>query len=139
MAAPARPRITDLPKGHEFDIGAIEITADGVDSYLSAVEDANPIYRETNLAPPVAVAAIALKKLLDVIDLPFGTLHIGQEIETHGGVPIGVKLSMRGWIAQRSLRAGAVISVIEFALTPEGAAEAVLTGRTTVMVQGAAA
>jgi hypothetical protein len=139
MAAPAHPLITDLPKGHEFDIGAVAVTPDGVERYLAAVEDTNTVYAESGLAPPLAVAAIALTQLLDMIDLPDGTLHIGQEIETHGGVPIGATLSMRGWIAQRSVRQGMVISVIEFALTPDGSDGPALTGRTTVMVQGAAA
>ncbi len=138
MAAPARLRITDLPKGHEFDIGEIDITSEAVGRYLAAVDDANSVYAEHGLAPPVAVAALALTQLLEMIELPDGTLHIGQEIETHGGVPIGAKLSMRGWIAQRSVRQGMVISVIEFALTPDGRDAPVLTGRTTAMVQGGA-
>jgi len=139
MAAPAHPLITDLPKGYEFDIGAIDVTQDGVERYLAAIEDTNAVYNETGLAPPVAVAALALTQLLEMIDLPDGTLHIGQEIEMHGGVPIGAQLSMRGWIAQRSVRQGAVISVIEFALTLDGKGDPALTGRTTVMVQGATA
>ncbi len=138
MAVPAHPLITDLPKGHQFDIGAIDVAQAGVERYLAAVEDTNAVYAETGLAPPVAVAALALTQLLEMIDLPDGTLHIGQEIESHGGVPIGANLSMRGWIAQRSVRQGAVISVIEFALTPEGSDVPVLTGRTTAMVMGAA-
>jgi len=137
MAAPVRLLITDLPKGHEFDIGAVDVTPEGVERYLAAVEDTNTVYAESGLAPPVALAAIALKQLLDMIELPDGTLHIGQEIEAHGGVALGAKLSMRGWIAQRSVRQGMVISVIEFALTPDGSDAPVLTGRTTAMVQGA--
>ena len=138
MTAPARPSITDLPKSHELNVGDIEITPDGIERYLAAVDDKNSVYGELGLAPPVAVAAFALTRLLDMIYLPFGTLHIGQEIESHGGVAFGTKLSMRGWIGQRSVRAGAVISVIEFALTLRGATEPALTGRTTVLVQGAA-
>ena len=138
MAALVRLPITDLPKAHEFDIGAVDVTPDGVERYLAAVEDTNAVYTKCGLAPPVAVAALALAQLLDVIELPDGTLHTGQEIEMHAGVPIGANLSMRGRIAQRSLRAGMVIIVIEFALTPTGASDPALTGRTTVMVQGGA-
>jgi hypothetical protein len=138
MAAPVRPSITDLPKGYEFDVDDVEITQDAVARYLRAVDDTNDVYERTGLAPPVAVAALALTRLLEMLDLPFGTLHIGQEIEVHGGVPISARLSMRGSIAQRSVRAGALISVIEFSLTPHGQGEPALTGRTTVMVQGAA-
>ena len=133
MAAPARLPITDLPKGHEFDIGEIDIKPDGVERYLAAVEDENSVYRESNLAPPLAVAASALGRLLDVIELPAGTLHAAQEIDVQGGVPIGTTCAMSGRIAQRSERAGLVIMVIEFAVTPAGATAPALTGRTTVM------
>ena len=138
MAAPPRPLITDLPKGHELHAGDIEISRQRVGAYLGAVSDTNAVYAETGLVSPVAAAALALTRLLEMLELPFGTLHIGQEIQAHGGIAIDTKLSMRGWIAQRSVRAGAVISVIEFALTPSGASAPALTGRTTVMVQGAA-
>lgn len=139
MAARVRLLITDLPKGHEFDIGAVDVSPDGVERYLAAVEDANTLYAEHRLAPPLAVAALALARLLDVIELPGGTLHTGQEIEMHGGVPIGATLSMRGRIAQHAQRAGIVIIVIEFALTALDSSIPSLTGRTTVMVAGAAA
>ena len=138
MAVPVRLLITDLPKGHEFDIGAVDVTPDGVERYLAAVEDANAVYQEHGLAPPLAIAALALTKLLDVIELPGGTLHTGQEIEMHRGVLIGANLAMRGRIAQRSERAGMVIIAIEFALTPVEANVPVLTGRTTVLVAGGA-
>lgn len=138
MADSAHPSITALAKGHEFDVGDIEVTRSGVERYLAAVGDTNEIYEKLDLVPPLGVAALALTRLLEQIDLPFGTLHIGQEIEAHDGIAIGARLSMQGRIAQRSVRAGAVISVIEFALTPHGKDEPALSGRTTVMVQGAA-
>jgi len=137
MAAPARLLITDLPKGHEFDIGAIDVTLDVIERYLDAVADANAVYRESMLAPPLAVGASALGALLDVIELPGGTLHTGQEVDVHGGVPIGTRCSMSGRIAQRSERAGMVIMVIEFAVTPSGATAPALVGRTTVLAPGA--
>jgi hypothetical protein len=134
MADGVRPSITELPKGYEFDVGEIEISNTRVARYLSAVGDTNECYAKTGLVSPVAVAALALTRLLEMLELPFGTLHIGQEIEAHGGVEVGAKLTMRGSIAQRSVRAGAVISVIEFGLELPGAASPALTGRTTVMV-----
>jgi hypothetical protein len=137
MAAAPPTLITDLPKGHQLDAGEVAITPEGVESYLAAVTDSNAVYGETGLAPPLAVAALALARLLEVIRLPGGTLHTGQEIEMNGGVPIGAKLSMSGRIAQRSERAGMTIIVIEFSLSNN--ANKLLTGRTTLMVTGAAA
>jgi len=133
MPAPSRTLLTHLPKGHEFPRTAFDLTVQDVSRYLDAVEDTNVMYGERALAPPLAVAARALGALLDVLELPAGTLHTGQEVEAHAGVPVGARLTLGGRIAQRSERAGLVISVIEFEVTPAGSEAPALTGRTTVM------
>ena len=134
MAVPARTLLTELPKGHEFSATTFSLARDGVSLYLDAVEDLNGVYLERGLAPPLAVAALALGSLLDVIELPAGTLHTGQEVDVHAGVPVDAPLTLTGRIAQRSERAGMVISVIEFDVTPEGSSSAALSGRSTVLV-----
>lgn len=136
MAAPAR-LLSDLPKGHEFPPATFILTAEDVIRYLDAVEDSNALYLERGLAPPLCVAASALGGLLELLELPPGTLHTGQEIEVRGGVPIGVSLTLTGRIAQRSERGGMVISALDFELTPQGANDPVLKGRTTVLVSAA--
>jgi hypothetical protein len=133
MAPPARTLLSDLPKGHQFPATSFQLTAEDVSRYLDAVQDANTIYLERGLAPPLAVAARALGALLEVVELPAGTLHTGQEAEAHAGVPIGGALTLAGRIAQRSERAGLIISIIEFEVTPAGSDTAAVTGRTTVM------
>ncbi len=133
MTASARVPLPHLPKGHAFPKTVFLLSGDDAASYLEAVGDANPLYAETGLAPPLAVAARALGALLDTIELPAGTLHTGQEVEAHAGVPIGAELNLSGRIAQRSERAGLVISVLDFAVTAGGAGAPCVTGRTTVM------
>jgi hypothetical protein len=100
---------------------------------LAATEDANTLYLERNLAPPLAVAARALGALLETVELPAGTLHTGQEMRVQRGVPIAASLTLTGRIAQRSERAGLIISIIEFEVTEAGSASPALTGRTTVI------
>ncbi len=133
MGAPARALLSDLPKGFQFPETSFELTSEDIAHYLDAVQDANGIYSERGLAPPLAVAARALGALLEAMELPPGTLHTGQEIEPRAGVPIGASVVLNGWVAQRSERAGLVISVIEFEVTLAGARELALAGRTTVM------
>jgi hypothetical protein len=113
---------------------SIEVSSDAVAAYLDAVQDANGIYRELGLAPPLGVAAAALGALLELLELPAGTLHTGQEIEMRGGVPMGCTCAVRGRIAQRSERAGLVIAALEFEITLAGSREPALVGRTTVMM-----
>jgi hypothetical protein len=136
MAAPARLLLSELPKGHEFPPATFILSAEDVIRYLDAVDDRNALYLERGLAPPLCVAASALGGLLELLELPPGTLHTGQEIEVLGGVPLEVPLTLTGRIAQRSERGGMVISALDFELTPQGANEPVLRGRTTVLVSG---
>jgi len=134
MASPARTILFDLPQGHEFPKTSFTLSSAGLAAYLDAVADTNALYRERGVAPPLAVAARAIRSLLNATELPPGTLHTGQEIESHRACPVDVPLAFSGRVAQRSLRAGLVISVIEFSIATEDG-EALLTGRTTVMAQ----
>ena len=136
MAAPAL--LSDLPKGHEFPATGLQITAEDALAYLDAVQDANSVYQDCGLAPPLAVAALALGALLDLMELRPGALHTGQQFESAAGVPFGASLTMNGRIAQRSERAGLIVSAIEFEVTIAGADAPALTGRTTVMAPSGA-
>jgi hypothetical protein len=134
MAAPARAVLTDLPQGHEFALAGFTLTRERVEQYLAAVEDDQPIYFERGVCPPMAVAALALGAILVSVELPAGTLHTGQEIEQRAIVPIDAAISLKARLARRSDRAGLAICVIEFEVTPQGAARPVLVGKSTVMV-----
>ena len=134
MPPPARTLLTDLPEGHQFPPTTFVLTADDVARYLDAVGDTNGVYAASGCAPPLAVAARALGGLLEVMELPAGALHTGQEVEARAAVPPGATLTLSGRIAQRSEREGLVICAIAFEVTPEGAVSPAITGRTTVMV-----
>jgi hypothetical protein len=134
MAAPARTVLTDLPQGHEFALAGFTLTRERVQQYLAAVEDDQSFYAERGACPPMAVAALALGAILESVELPAGTLHTGQEIEQRALVPIDAPITLQARLARRSDRAGLAICVIEFEVTPEGAPEPALVGRSTVMV-----
>ena len=134
MATPARTSLSDLARGYRFPAVSFELTDDYVSRFLDAVEDASAVYRERGLAPPLAAAARGLGALLEVLELPDGTLHVGQEVVVRAGLPIGATVTLAGRVAERLERAGLIISVIEFELTPAGSDAAALTGRTTVAV-----
>ncbi len=134
MAAPARALLSDIPTGHEFPPTTFELTQDYVDEYLAATNDRNDIYNDTGLAPPLAVAARALGALLDVIELPAGSLHTGQEVEMKAGVPVPSTLELAGCLARRSMRAGLMIVVLEFQVSRIAENAPVLVGKTTLML-----
>jgi hypothetical protein len=132
MTSPSRTNVALLPKGHEFPPATFEVSAANVAAYLTAVQDESGVYGDA--VPPLAVAAAALRALLENMELPAGTLHTAQEVESLAAVPAGAGLTMAGRVAQRSERGGFVASVIEFDVALEGSrAEPVLIGRATVM------
>ena len=136
MAAPARTSLTDLEAGHQFSTATFSLDADDVRAYLDAAGDTNAAYLELGLAPPLAVAARALASLLDEIELPPGSIHRKQDVESRGGVAIGAELMLEASIAGRSERGEGVFTEIAFEVQAGG--ETVLAGATTVISSRAA-
>lgn len=132
MTTSSRANIAALPRGHRFPAATFRISPEGVGRYLDAVQDRSAAYGDA--APPLAIAALALRALLERLELPAGSLHAAQEVECRAAVPLDAELTMRGEVAQRSERGGFVASVIEFEVAPaDSLGEPVLVGRTTVM------
>jgi hypothetical protein len=134
------PNVADLPRGHELPAARFRLSADDVRRYLEAVEDRSSAYGlgpdGPAWVPPLAVAALALRAILEQVELPPGALHASQEVEFRRPVPVGASLHSRARVAQRSEMRGAVISVIEFDVTEEGASAPAVVGRATIMAPG---
>ena len=135
---PNLPSLADLPRGHEIPVAGFRLDADDTRRYLEAVEDRTGAYGEGSdgpaWVPPLAVAALALRAILEQVELPAGALHTGQEVEFRRPVPVGSLLRPRARVAQRSEMRGAVISVVEFEVAEEGSPNPAVVGRATVMM-----
>ncbi|MBU2534655.1 MAG: MaoC family dehydratase N-terminal domain-containing protein [Chloroflexota bacterium] len=81
MAEHEKIEYQDLKAGQEFPSAAFQVDTATVADYLKAVEEDNVIYRNTGLVPPMALAALALKALINTISMPPGTIHVSQEFE----------------------------------------------------------
>ena len=124
------PRLDTLAKGHEFPPSAFELTPEWVREYAAAVEDEAIGPLGPDLVPPMAVAALAIRALLDQAALPPGAVHIGQEITFQRAVRASETLSASARIVSRGERGGWVLMGIE--LSVEGEGESVMEGRATV-------
>jgi len=131
------PNLADLPRGRELPEARFRLGADDVRRYLEAVEDCSDAYGQgpegPAWVPPLAVAALALRTILEQVELPAGALHAGQEVEFRHPVPVGASLRTRARVAQRSEMRGAVVSVIEFEVREDGSATPAVVGRATVI------
>ncbi len=81
MAENSKIAYQDLKAGQEFPAAAFQVDSATASDYLKAVEEENVIYQDTGLVPPMAVAALALKALINAISMPPGTIHVSQEFE----------------------------------------------------------
>ncbi len=83
----------DLREGQEFPPAAFQVDPLTVADYLKAVEENNSLYENTGLVPPMAVAALSLKALINAISMPPGTVHVSQEFEFMANVRTGDALT----------------------------------------------
>jgi len=70
-----------LEAGYEFPPISYRIDSSMVDAYLEAVEEDSSLYRDSDLVPPMAIAAQALVALSKAVSFPDGAVHISQVVE----------------------------------------------------------
>ena len=125
------PTLTELSAGHSFETIRFSIDAERARAYVVATGDSNCIYEDDGFVPPLAVAAIALGYLLELVSLPAGSLHVSESLEYKAPVPAGAALECKAALVQRSQRAGMVVSVLDTEISHEGVVA--VTARATVM------
>jgi hypothetical protein len=119
-----------LPRGHEFPSASFTLSAEWVDAYIDAVGDGAIRDAGPGLVPPMAVAALSIRALIEASPLPPGALHAGQELAFHRAAKIGEELTVAARIVSRGERAGWVLLSIDLSVLSGG--EPIMTGRATV-------
>ncbi len=132
--------LADVQKGDEFPETTFTLSDKWVDDYVASVEDEAMAVLDGGFVPPMAIAALAIRALLEHSSLPPGTLHAGQELAFTAPVRRGEVLTAAARIASRGERAGWVLMGVELRVARDGMA--VMTGRATLsfpVAEGAAA
>jgi acyl dehydratase len=125
------PALDSLPKGHVFPTCAFELTPEWVGAYAAATEDTETATLGGDLVPPMAIASLAVRALLDAASLPEGTVHVAQDVTFQRAARVGDSLSVDARILSRGERQGWLLMGIELAVaTRDG--EPVLRGRATI-------
>ena len=73
---------TQLETVYEFPPITYKLDSSVISTYLEAVENVNHLYEDTNLVPPMAIAASALAALSRCMYLPPGAIHVSQKLVT---------------------------------------------------------
>jgi acyl dehydratase len=107
-----------------------------VREYVAAVQDDSdlPLTEDgRKLAPPMSMAALSLRGVVQDLQIPGGTLHVGQEFEFASAVPVGTTLDCQATLAQNSVRGGMRIMVVN-STVHDGDGNQVMSGKSTIML-----
>ena len=123
---------SSLAAGQSVSRQVYLLDAQTVSAYIAAVADASPI-AGSEFVPPMAVAALSVRGVVNDLRIPGGTLHLGQEIEFVDAVRVGETITCAAELSQNSLRGGSRILVVDLSVTAEDG-KTVMTGKSTISV-----
>ena len=113
-----------------------QLDEDMVGEYLDAVKDVSDLPLKDDglrLAPPMSMAALSLRGVVQDLQIPGGTLHVGQEFEFTKAVTVGSTLVCEATLAQNSVRGGMRIMVVTSTVRDADEVE-VMSGKSTIML-----
>ena len=112
------------------------LDADTISRYVDAVEDRSREWNKSgddSFAPPMAVAALALRGAINDLAIPGGTLHVGQELDFQGAVQPDETLDCEAKVLQNSVRGGRRFMTVQLAVKDSGGRQ-VMTGKSTIIL-----
>jgi acyl dehydratase len=129
-----------LQTGESVSSQSYLLDGDTVAAYAEAVGDRHELTSLDGgevLAPPMAVAALSLKGVVNDLAIPGGTLHVGQELEFKRAVAVGETLDCNALLLQNSVRGEWRFLVVQLKVD-DGDGHSVMEGKSTIMlpVQG---
>ncbi len=122
--------VADLQKGHEFPSVQFDLSRDWVDQYVAAVGDSAIGTVGPDAVPPMAIAALSVRALLEHAGLAPGTIHAGQELAFHRTAAVGDRIAVGARVASRGERQGWVLMSIDLSAGTE--VGPVMSGRATI-------
>ena len=128
-----------LAVGQEVSNRSIRVAGGTVSKYVDAVADSTALPGGPGeaKAPPMAVAALGLRGVLDDLGIPSGALHAGQELSFSGPVDVDARLRFRATVARNSVRRGSRFVDIALSVLNDEETE-VMSGTTTLIMPGEA-
>ena len=94
----------DLSVGRALTSVSFTLCKTAVEAYIKSVEDSTGIYLKKGLIPPLAIAAIAKKKLMEVLHIPDGAIQSQATFDFLGSVKLEEPLCCHGAISEHWMR-----------------------------------
>ena len=121
-----------LKTGEQVSRQEFLLDADAVSRYVEAVGDGSPI-AGSEFVPPMAVAALSVRGVVNDLRIPGGTLHLGQEVEFSSPVRVGETITCSAKLKQNSVRGGSRILVVGLSVVAADG-RTVMSGKSTIAV-----
>ena len=120
-----------LPKGFRFPPTPLDIPAEWVRQYIEATDDESTSPLDTDLVPPMALATLAIRTLLNNARLPEGAIHAGQELECLAPVRAGQGVVVNAEIVSKGERSGWHLLTVRMSIEDAGG-QPVMAARATL-------
>ena len=125
-----------LVAGQQISTQTYDLDAGSVSAYVEAVDDHSSLYSKDEgrgLVPPMSVSALSLRGVINALEIPGGTIHVGQEFEFSRAVEVGESLDCRATLTQNTVRGEWRFMVVQVEVD-DAAGSRVMDGRSTIMV-----
>ena len=125
--------------GQEVSRQSYVLDKKSVDLYMEAVQDNSSMdapYESAdlpNLAPPMSVAALSLRGVVNDLKIPGGTLHVGQEMTYTKPVEVGGQLDCVAVLTSNNVRGDWRFMVVDLQVS-NSAGKIVMDGKSTIML-----
>ena len=104
-----------------------------VSRYVKAVSDKSELYSQESLVPPMSIAALSLRGVVVDLDIPGGTVHVGQELEFMEAVLVGDRLDCIATLLQNAIRKGWRFMVVKLEVNNREKRR-VMEGKSTILI-----
>jgi hypothetical protein len=129
VVSKVKSEVKELEVGWESPTVSYELTRQIISKYEEAVENHSSL---TNLIPPLAILAYAMKAVFQYIDIPPGSLHTSQEVESFKTLTVGSWINYRARVTQQSRHFKRNFTTIE--LSAFGQNEELVLSATTTLI-----
>ncbi len=125
--------------GQEVSRQSYVLDKKSVDLYMESVQDGSPMGAQyesaglPNLAPPMSVAALSLRGVVNDLKIPGGTLHVGQEMTYTKPVEVGERLDCMALLSSNNVRRDWRFMVVDLQVS-NSVGEIVMDGKSTIML-----
>ena len=132
MSAQQKVDYLQLETGYQFPPARYKLDSSTVSTYNKAVGESGSFHRDTDLVPPMAVAAYAMAALAEGILLPPGTIHVSQELEFLDAVSVKDTITSCARVTKKQSRGRFHLLTIDISVFNQKE-KAVLAGETSFL------